>query len=385
MAENLTLQIEEIRDSLTRGDFVNEAQISRSVVMRLLNTLGWNVWDPKVVIPEFPIKRRKVDYALCHPPGKPSVLVEVKDVGKANAKGEEQLFDYCFRQGVPLAVLTDGRSWGFFFPAGQGSYQERRFATVDLVDDDTAEGAERISRYLAFEAVRAGEAHRRAHDDYYAFRQQSEAAANFEAVWAELLRDPPEVLKDWFCEEVERTSGVRPDLRRVEEFIQSQNSKANTVPDIQIPTASPPRRSRTVKTSEVPAELTLEHSQAVSEPPKGRQGKEFLFTFRGQTEWFCNGKELLVGVFERLLEKDAQFCEKLEPHLKGRKRQYLARDRYALYPDDPKLAETQSASLSGGWWLGTNSSTSTKRNQIQIACRVAGIEFSKDLIVKLGE
>ena len=64
MAENLTLQIEEIRDSLTRGDFVNEAQISRSVVMRLLNTLGWNVWDPKVVIPEFPIKRRKVDYAF---------------------------------------------------------------------------------------------------------------------------------------------------------------------------------------------------------------------------------------------------------------------------------------------------------------------------------
>ena len=33
-------------------------------------------------------------------------------------------------------------------------------------------------------------------------------------MWAELLHEPPEVLKDWFCEEVERTSGVRPDLRR---------------------------------------------------------------------------------------------------------------------------------------------------------------------------
>ena len=379
MAATLTLQIEEIRDSLTRGDFASEAQISRSVVMRLLITLGWNVWDPKVVIPEFPIKTEsptkilKVDYVLCHPPGKPSVLIEVKDVGKANAQGEEQLFDYCFRQGVPIAVLTDGRSWGFFFPAGQGSYQERRFATVDLVDDDAAEGAERISRYLAFEAVRAGEAHRRAHDDYYAFRQQSEAAANFEAVWAELLLEPPEVLKNWFCEEVERTSGVRPDLRRVEEFIRGQGSKSS------------PRRSQTVKTSEVPDEPTLEHSQAVSESPKGRQGKEFSFTFRGQTEWFRNGKELLVGVFERLLEKDAQFCEKLEPHLKGRTRQYLARDQYALYPDDRKLANTQAVSLSGGWWLGTNSSTSLKRGQIQEACRVAGIEFGKDLIVNLGE
>ena len=373
MTENLTLQIEEIRNSLTRGDFATEAQISRSVVMRLLNTLGWNVWDPKVVIPEFPIKRRKVDYALCHPPGKPSVLVEVKDVGKANAKGEEQLFDYCFRQGVPLAVLTDGRSWGFFFPAGQGSYQERRFATVDLIDDDVAEGAERISRYLAFETVRAGEAHRRAHDDYYAFRQQSEAAANFEVVWAELLREPPEVLKDWFCEEVERTSGVRPDLRRVEEFIRGQGSKSS------------PRRSQTVKTSEVPTELTLERSEAFSKPTKGRQGKEFSFTFRGQTEWFRNGKELLVGVFERLLQEDDRFCEKLEPDLKGRTRQYLARSKPALYPNDPTLAETQSAPLSNGWWLGTNSSSSLKRGQIQTACKTAGIKFGKDLIVKLGE
>ena len=372
MAENLPLQIEEIRDSLTRGDFANEAQISRGVVMRLLNTLGWNIWDPKVVISEFPIKRRKVDYALCHPPGKPSVLVEVKDVGKANAKGEEQLFDYCFRQGVPLAVLTDGRSWGFFFPAGQGSYQERRFAMVDLINDDAAEGAKRISRYLAFETVRAGEAHRRAHDDYYTFRQQSEAAANFETVWAELLREPPEVLKDWFCEEVERTSGVRPDLRRVEEFIRGQGSKSS------------PRRSQRVKTSEVPTKLTLERSEAVSKPAKGRQGKEFSFTFRGQTEWFRNGKELLVGVFERLLQEDDRFCEKLEPHLKGPKRQYLAHDRHALYPN-PELTRKQATPLSNGWWLGTNSNKSMKRNQIQIACRVASIKFGKDLIVKLGE
>lgn len=365
MVENLTLQIEEIRDRLTRGDFANEAQISQGVVMRLLNTLGWDIWDLKVVISEFPIKRRKVDYALCHPPGKPSVLVEVKDVGKANAKGEEQLFDYCFKQGVPLAVLTDGRSWGFFFPAGQGSYQERRFAMVDLVNDDAAEGAKRISRYLAFETVRSGEAHRRAHDDYYAFRQQSEAAANFETVWADLLREPPEILKDWFCKEVERTSGVRPDLRRVEEFIRGQGSKSS------------PRHSQRVKTSEVSTEPTR--------LSKDRQGKVFSLTFREQTDRFRNGKELLAGIFERLLQEDAGFYEKLEPDLKGRTRQYLARDKHALYPDNPKLVETQSTPLSNGWWLGTNSSNALKRDQIQIACKVAGIKFGKDLIVKLGE
>ena len=185
----MNLPIEVIRNGLIRGDFANEAQISRGVVMRLFEALGWDVWNTaKTVIPEFSIKgRRAVDYALCSPPGKPSILVEVKGMGKANARGEEQLFAYCFEQGVPLAVLTDGQSWGFYFPAGQGTYQERRFAKVDLVDDSVDDFAEKIIRYLSFENVRSGEAHRCAHDDYYAFREQGAAAANFETAWAAML------------------------------------------------------------------------------------------------------------------------------------------------------------------------------------------------------
>lgn len=376
MQKSLVGAIEEIRGRLKEGIFANEAEISGSVVRRLLNTLGWDVWNPRVVTPEFSIKRetdsprgkpKAVDYALCYPPDKPSVLIEVKGVGKANARGEEQLFEYCFTQGVPLAVLTDGRSWRFFLPSGQGRFEERCFATVNLEDSDIDESAKIISRYLAFEDVRAGEAQRRAQEDYYAFRRQNDAAANFEKVWVELLREPPEVLKDWFCKRVEQTSDVRPDPRRVEEFIRDQARKIGAASDSQTP---PSYRQGTI--------------EPVSEPDKGQQEK-FSFTFRGQTERFSKGKELLVGVFERLLQEDAQLYEKLEPRLKGRTRQYLARDRSAIYPNDPKLAETRAESLSNGWWIGTHSDNSTKREQIQKACQVAGIKFGEDLIVKLGE
>ena len=376
MQESLVRAIKEIRGRLKEGIFANEAEISGSVVRRLLKTLGWDVWNPRVVTPEFSIKRetdsprgkpKAVDYALCYPPDKPSVLIEVKGVGKANARGEEQLFEYCFTQGVPLAVLTDGRSWRFFLPSGQGRFEERCFATVNLEDSDIDESAKIISRYLAFEDVRAGEAQRRAQEDYYAFRRQNDAAANFEKVWVELLREPPEVLKDWFCKRVEQTSDVRPDPRRVEEFIRDQARKIGAASDRQTP---PSDRQGTI--------------EPVSEPDKGQQEK-FSFTFRGQTERFSKGKELLVGVFERLLQEDAQLYEKLEPRLKGRTRQYLARDRSAIYPNNPKPAKTQSASLSNGWWIGTHSDNSTKREQIQKACQVAGIKFGEDLIVKLGE
>ena len=175
MQESLVGAIKEIRGRLKEGIFANEAEISGSVVRRLLKTLGWDVWNPRVVTPEFSIKRetdsprgkpKAVDYALCYPPDKPSVLIEVKGVGKANARGEDQLFEYCFTQGVPLAVLTDGRSWRFFLPSGQGRFEERCFATVNLEDSDIDESAKIISRYLAFEDVRAGEAQRRAQEDY---------------------------------------------------------------------------------------------------------------------------------------------------------------------------------------------------------------------------
>ena len=112
--ETLTSAIVDLKQRIAAASFRSEAEISRGVVSRVLHELGWPVFDVHVVTPEFKIGTRKADYALCHPPGKPAVLLEVKDLGKADGKGEKQLFEYCFHQGVPIAVLTDGRSWSFF-------------------------------------------------------------------------------------------------------------------------------------------------------------------------------------------------------------------------------------------------------------------------------
>ena len=94
-------------------------------VRRLIEGLEWPPYETQIVFPQFPIEKRKVDFALCHPRGKPVVLLEVKNVGMANEKGERQLFEYCFHRGVPIAVLTDGRTWKMFYPAGEGSYTDR--------------------------------------------------------------------------------------------------------------------------------------------------------------------------------------------------------------------------------------------------------------------
>ena len=228
--ETLTSTITDLKQGIAAGSFRSEAEISRGVVSRILHELAWPVFDVHVVTPEFRIGTRKADYALCHPPGKPSVLLEVKDLGKADGKGEKQLFEYCFHQGVPIAVLTDGRSWSFFFPAGQGSYQDRRFALVDLVGDDPADSAKTLSDYLLAHDVQSGEARNRAQRDYEAARQKKEAASKYVSVWRKLLSGPESLLLDLFREEVEQVTGVRPDRAGAAEFIRAQAPIAAELP-----------------------------------------------------------------------------------------------------------------------------------------------------------
>ena len=107
--------IDEIGAGLETGQYGNEAAVSQGIVLRLLDALAWPRYNIQVIIPEYSVGGRRVDFALCHPPSKPIVFIEVKQVG--NIEGaEQQLFEYAFHEGVPIAILTDGRVWRFFHP-----------------------------------------------------------------------------------------------------------------------------------------------------------------------------------------------------------------------------------------------------------------------------
>jgi predicted type IV restriction endonuclease len=128
----LKLDIEEIREAIRVGRFTNEAAVSQGVVLRILHALSWPTYDTQIVSPEYSVEGRRVDFALCHPAGKPAVFIEVKGVGQSDATGERQLFEYAFHKGVPMAILTDGQEWQFFLPAEQGDYGERRVYKLDI-------------------------------------------------------------------------------------------------------------------------------------------------------------------------------------------------------------------------------------------------------------
>lgn len=70
--------VKDIRVKLRDSRYANEAAVSQGIVRRLLDSLLWPVYDTDILAPEYSLGGRRVDYALCHRPGKPRVLVEVK-------------------------------------------------------------------------------------------------------------------------------------------------------------------------------------------------------------------------------------------------------------------------------------------------------------------
>ena len=77
--------LNDIRRLLERGVFKNEEHIRVCVACRILQELGWNVWNPEEVNMEFAVApeedQTKVDVALRSTPLQPDAFIEVKAFG----------------------------------------------------------------------------------------------------------------------------------------------------------------------------------------------------------------------------------------------------------------------------------------------------------------
>ncbi len=363
-------RIKNIRPMLADGRLANEAAVSSGVVLPILDALGWPVFDPRVVAPEYSLQGRRVDFALLTNRG-PTVFVEVKQPGQSDG-ADRQLFEYAFHVGVPMAVLTDGATWHFYLPAEQGSYQERRVYLLNLLEREPSESAERLQRYLEYEAVVSGEAYERARHDYQRARQRREAKDALPRAWGQLVSAADERLVDLIVDEVESTSGYKPERADVIEYLRSLGG----LPEREAAqTATPPQRSRVPRRRpERPGRV----AEAGDLPERG-------FMLDGTFVPARNGRDVLVKLFQALDRRDPGFLDRfiaIPEH--GRTRRYLARSPEALYPNDPSfVSPSTTAEVKPGYWLMTNASHQKMENIIKMACEVVGLQYGREVIVRM--
>jgi predicted type IV restriction endonuclease len=127
--------------------------------------------------------------------------------------------EYAFHTGVPFIVLTDGKTWSFYLPAEQGSYEDRRVYKLDLFGRAPGESAETLSRYLASARIESGEALETARKEYRSRSRRSQARAAIPEAWRELVEKGDEELVELLASAVEPKAGVRPDNNDVAEFL----------------------------------------------------------------------------------------------------------------------------------------------------------------------
>ncbi|MHB1357251.1 MAG: type I restriction endonuclease [Anaerolineae bacterium] len=185
---NLAQHLERIRDDLLRGSFATEAAVSNGIVLPILDALGWPIYNPRIVIPEYTLENRRADFALCHPVGKPIVFIEVKNIGRTEG-ADRQLFEYAFHVGIPMAILTDGQEWSMFLPAEQGDYKERILYKIDLLERSGDEAGDRFIKYLGYDRVCSGEALKDARADYRDVARIRMMKATFPSAWLSLLKE----------------------------------------------------------------------------------------------------------------------------------------------------------------------------------------------------
>ena len=117
-----------------------EEAVKTSVVLPFLRALGYDVFNPAEVVPEFtadtPGKRaEKVDYAI-QKDGEMLLLIECKGLStQLNQRHLGQLFRYFTVTRTRFALLTNGREYQFFTDLDEpNKMDEKPFFVFDLLD-----------------------------------------------------------------------------------------------------------------------------------------------------------------------------------------------------------------------------------------------------------
>jgi hypothetical protein len=115
-----------------------EEATKNALVMPFINALGYNVFDPTEVVPEFTAdvgikKGEKVDYAIMRD-GSPIMLFECKSVGaNLDEVHASQLFRYFHVSSARIGVLTNGVTYRFYTDLEEpNKMDERPFLEFDM-------------------------------------------------------------------------------------------------------------------------------------------------------------------------------------------------------------------------------------------------------------
>ena len=206
---------------------LNEAQAKRSVIERILEFLGWDMYNYNEVKLEYGVETLWVDYALLIN-GENKVFIEAKRPSEKLETHQKQLLDYSFGEGVASAILTNGIAWWFYLPLKEGAWNDRKFYTIDILEQEIEDIVDKFSLLLSRENVASGEAVRQADSILKSRQREKIVRENLPKAWNKIIQNavsPDSLLVDLLAETVEEVCGFQPAGDEILGFIRSHQEK----------------------------------------------------------------------------------------------------------------------------------------------------------------
>ncbi|MBU4501745.1 MAG: hypothetical protein KKA79_04080 [Nanoarchaeota archaeon] len=217
MKEKLTTFIGDLRTDKRIISF-DEAATKQAVILKLLSILGWDTFNIEEVKPEYSVGGKSVDYSL-RTAGVNKVFLEVKRIREDLEKHQEQLLGYSFKEGVKLAVLTNGVTWWFYLPLYEGNWEQRRFYTIDILQQEPDEASSKFIDFLCKDNIVTGKAIQNAEEIHKSRKKQTIIKNVLPEAWNKIIFEGNELMINLITETIEKLCGYKPDSEVVKQFL----------------------------------------------------------------------------------------------------------------------------------------------------------------------
>ena len=138
---------------------------------------------------------------------KKAVFIEVKKPSENLENHQEQLLEYAFRDGIEIAVLTSGHVWWFYLPLAKGSWEQRKFFTIDILQQQPDIATQHFWQFLGKESVETGTALGEVQSIHAGKEKDRAVRQTVPKAWSELCNEPDEALLELLADKVESLCG----------------------------------------------------------------------------------------------------------------------------------------------------------------------------------
>jgi len=279
MMQNLLEFIKQLQSDKRFASF-DEVATKQGIVLKILSLLEWDPFNIDEIQPEYVMGDQRVDFSL-RSDNSNTAFVVVEKVEKNLKNSREQLMDFAAKEGVKIAILTNGITWWFFSPHLGDDFEEKTFLRVQMNEQKPEQITQRFLEFLSKRSIVSGKAAEAAANIYQARQKAILTKEHLPKAWQAIMKEPEKWLVDIVVEVTEGLCGYKPDKETVKNFLSS---------DIEIKLKVP---------ALIKPESTSKPQEEKKSVQKSYTGKPInAFTFKGNKYLVKSWKAMLLKVCE---------------------------------------------------------------------------------------